>query len=263
MNAKLLLLISLAVVPFARAIDIVDSGASGAYQVNLTGTYTQNFDSLVSSGTGGVPFSQDITLPGWYSQLTYGANQLSGLSSFGTDSDRALGSTAATWALRLVNASTQPITGFSISYTGEQWYRGANTPQVTDGMSCYYIKYSASETLAYEIYNMGGLGATFISPLRFVSPNAVETSAAWIDGNLVENRTQISFDFTGVTLEPGEKIWFHWVSSNNPTYNDHALAIDDLSISFSTAAIPEPAATSALLGLAALGLAASRRRLRS
>jgi hypothetical protein len=263
MNSKLLLLIPLATIPFARAIDIVDSGASGAYQVNLAGTYTQNFDSLVSSGSGGVPFSNDTTLPGWYSQLTYGANQLSGLSSFGTDSDRALGSTGAYWALRLANASTQLITGLSVSYTGEQWYRGANNPQSSDRIYFYYRIYDSSVTLPLEIYGIGGISNwNEVNLLEYDAPNATATSASMLDGNLPENSVNVSFNLSGIVLAPGEKIWLKWISSNRDGVNDHALAIDDLNISFFTAAIPEPAATTALLGLATLSFAASRRKAR-
>ena len=63
----------------------------------------------------------------------------------------------------------------------------------------------------------------------------------------------------GITLAPGEKLWLRWVTFDDPG-NDHALAIDNLSVSFSTATIPEPASAAALLGLAALAFATGRRR---
>lgn len=251
-----------------RAIDIVESGATGPHQVNLGGTYTQNFDSLLAnSSPENIRWNDNVTLSGWYTgNAYYGGNlysSLSGLSTYGSVTDRAFGGATALFALRLVNTTAQTITGFHISYTGEQWFRGASNPQFADGMSVYYIKYSSSTTLGYETYNIGGIGGVFIPQLRFFSPNATATTSAVLDGNAPENRTDISFFFTGTTLAPGEKIWFHWVSSDHPDFNDHVAAVDDFSIRFSTAPIPEPASAAALLGLAALASAATRRRSRS
>src|SRR5690606_34081648 len=140
---SLLLLTTIAVSP-AGAIDIVDSGATGAGQVNLNGTYTQNFDTLLASTpSNGSAWVNDLTIPGWYSsQSGYTANGvLGGLGSYGTDSDRALGSVGAFWALRFVNTSTATISGVQISFTGEQWYRGGNSPQEATTMSFRYRIY--------------------------------------------------------------------------------------------------------------------------
>lgn len=119
MKHHFLLCVGLGVVsPLIAQVNIVDSGATGT-QVNLNGVYTQNFDTLLSSTpSSGVPWVNNVTLPGWYSLGTsYSVNnRFSGLSSYGngTDAERALGSIGGSWALRFVNNSSQTITGFNV-----------------------------------------------------------------------------------------------------------------------------------------------------
>ncbi|MGC3956478.1 MAG: hypothetical protein QM813_00420 [Verrucomicrobiota bacterium] len=87
--------------------------------------------------------------------------------------------------------------------------------------------------------------------MDFNSPN-VGTTAAALDGNLAAN--QVSFAnivLPGVTLNPGQEIFLRWLDIDDGG-NDHGLAIDNFSVSFTTA-VPEPAAAT-LLGLAALGV---------
>ena len=109
---------------------------------------TQNFDSLASAGTT-ITWTDNTTLPGWYSQFqstsgptTYtvdtGVSSAGGIYSDGVQgahpvSDRALGSIASNTtgniynALKLSNATGSTINSLVISYTGEQWRNGGNT----------------------------------------------------------------------------------------------------------------------------------------
>lgn len=265
MNPRLSLPAALALtwVPVAHAIDIVDSGASGA-QVNLSGTYTQNFDSLASSPQpGGYAWDNNVTLPGWYStQSLYDANRTNGgLASFGSDSDRALGSIATNWSLRFVNSSSQTISGFSVSFDVEQWFRASNSPQVSNSLHLYYRVYSASISEAVEAGNILSGGWTHIPSATFTSPNASLTSAAFLDGNLLENQGHVSVTISGITLAPGEKLWLQWITGDEPG-NDHAFATDNVQVSFLTGAIPEPSSAALLFGLAAFAFARLRRKAR-
>ena len=247
-------------VPLGAQITIVDSGAIGN-QMNLAGTYSQNFDSLpASTPMGGASWVNNSTLLGWYSSQSYLLSNSTngGLASYGTDSDRALGSVAAYWALRFVNNSSQTITGLSLSYDVEQWYRAANSPQVANPLRLYYRVYPASWTAGNELAELGtGSGWTQVSAAIFLTPNATDTSASMLDGNLSENQGDVSVMINGITVAPGEKLWLRWLNGEDAG-NDHALAIDNLSVSFST--IPEPSSATALLGLAALAFATGRRR---
>ena len=246
--------------PLGAQITIVDSGAAGN-QVNLAGTYTQNFDTLPTPPPGGTDWINNSTLPGWYSNqsyiLTNGIN--GGLASYGTDSDRALGSTGAYWALRFVNNSSQTISGVSLAYDVEQWYRAANSPQVSNQLLLYYRIYGAATSEAVEVDNISRAGWTWLTAASFTTPNATDTSASMLDGNLPENQGDVSVMIDGITLAPGEKLWLRWVTFDD-VGNDHALAIDNVSVSFST--IPEPASFAALLGLYSLAFA-NRRRARA
>ncbi len=249
----LLLAVSLALAVTARArVEIVDVGAGGG-QINLSATYSQNFDSL-SSTASNAPWLNDSTVPGWHAnRATYSANGGS-LSSYGSgiEGERALGATSASFAVVFENQSSSVIGSIDISYRGEQWTRGAgNIPQRPDVL-----------IFEYQIFNAGtgsvgvGLWQEFAS-LSFTAPNATESTGAVLNGNAVDNYVDIEATLTGFTLSPGEEIWLRWSNVNDTSFSDYAMGIDDLTISFGV--IPEPASSAALLGFAALGLAAWRR----
>jgi hypothetical protein len=246
-------------------ITIVDFGATGN-QINLADTYTQNFDSLLATTpSSGVPWVNNTTLAGWYSsQNTYTASYTtSALLSLGAvnDIERALGSRGSNWALRLVNNSSQTITGFNISYTGEQWYRGANDPQSLDRMFFDYQKHLASTSEATEIALITGAGRVFVPDLYFIAPNRTDVSASVLDGNLTENRYFVSYTLNSISLAPGEKLWLSWSTGDTISFNDHTLAIDDVSISF-LSTIPEPAAFATFASAAVFGVTLIYRRRR-
>ncbi|NJR43460.1 MAG: hypothetical protein HC767_13170 [Akkermansiaceae bacterium] len=128
-------------------------------QVSYTGgVYSQNFDTLQgnTNNTTGVTWTNNSTLPGWYSsQTTYGVTNGTmggtaatfnptgtaanvGLFSFGSSSstDRALGSRATSavagnsniyYGVRLVNQTAQTISSFTVTFTGEQWHKNGAT----------------------------------------------------------------------------------------------------------------------------------------
>lgn len=260
MKTSLYLLPALLGVASAHAIDII---ASGSNQVNLSGTYTQNFDSLLSAtGYGGAPWVNNVTIPGWYSTASsYNANSLfGGLGSYGSDADRALGSIIGNWELRFVNQTSQTISGFSVSFDAEQWYRAANSPQVATQLFFYYRIYAATISEAVEVDSIGGINNwTGVPALWVAAPNLSQTSAALLDGNAIENSAHVSASVTGITLAPGEKLWFKWVTGTPPG-NPSALATDNVSVSFT--AVPEPASFAAFAGMGAFAASSLRRRTR-
>jgi len=100
-------------------------------------------------------------------------------------------------------------------------------------------------------------GWTGFSALDFTSPNVTSTTGVALDGNLAGNRTVFTgVVLTGVTVNPGEEIFLRWLDIDD-TGNDHGLAVDDFSVSFS--AVPEPS-TALLGGLGLLVLSFGRRR---
>ena len=191
-------------------------------------TYTQDFNSLASSGSG-IAWADNSTITGWYvDETTYntssGATTAGALYSFGngSNSERALGSLASAatstvyFGVRIKNNACNPITSVNISYTGEQW-RCANTnTQTLD------FQYQLDATAI-----TGGTWTDF-SALSFTCQQTCTSGA--LDGNNVSNRVAISGTMN-VTINPGQELWLRWKDSDD-SGSDHALGIDDLSIAF-------------------------------
>jgi hypothetical protein len=241
-------------------ITIVNSGA-GAGQVNLGAAYLQSFDSLASTGTSNT-WSDNSTIAGWYSsRVVYigdsGTSTTGGLHSYGSDSDRALGSiasgttTTVYFGTQFVNAIGSTIDTVTVSYDGEQWRRGGNTPQ-------------RPETLSFsdQIFSAGAgsltaaTGWTTITSLDFVTPNASDTAASALDGNLLANRVSgIAASITGISFQNTQELWIRWADADN-TGTDHGIAIDNVSVT----AIPEPSTYALIMGVLTLGFIVARRR---
>lgn len=253
-------------------------------QVLLSGglTYTQDFDSLASSSTTTtVPWTDNVTLPGWYAsraltsssgsygpypyvsyRVAYGENNSGWIYSFGVAgvnpiTDRAFGSissgTPATnaWGLRIKNDTADVVGDVTISYTGEQWRNGGNTAVQT--MQFTY------QTSASPITDPRPGDESLWTPfpaLSFLTPT-VGSTATPLDGNDSANRTVFSnVLLPGVILNPGEELFLRWYDINDPG-SDHGFGVDDLRVSFSI--VPEPG-TMALAGLGMLVLLICRRR---
>jgi len=261
---KILLIIPLIVgtVPLVHAQYLLSSGS-----------YSQDFNTLANTGTANV-WTDNTTLLGWYAQSTNttivttdyradtGAGNTGDLISYGpaASTDRALGSlgsgTTATmgYGLRLVNDTAAPVTDILISYVGEQWRNGGNaTPQ---SLAFSYLVSVSPITSPNVPSNLGWIS---FAPLTFTSPIATAAPAT-LDGNLVANRVALSSILTGVTLEVGQELFVRWLDIND-TGNDHGLALDDLTVTFTPAVAPEPTVGALLGGFGLLGLfMASRRR---
>jgi uncharacterized protein len=259
---------------------LVGVTASNA-QVLLSGglTYSQDFDSLASSGTS-VPWADNSTLPGWYASRAtttsggvygpypYTTYRVSGgelntgsIYSFGTNgvgliTDRALGSissgTPATnaFGLRLRNDTTMILGDVFVSYTGEQWRNGGNT-------SVQYMNftYQVSANPITDPTPGNESPWTAFAGLTFATPT-VGATATFLDGNDALNRTAFSNILLPVTLNPGEELFIRWYDIND-TGNDHGFGVDNFSIAF--AQVPEPSAF-ALFGLGFVTWLIRRRR---
>jgi len=258
-------------------------------QILLSGglTYNQNFDSLsntpaASSGT----WTDNATpgLTGWYAARSFittattapsggvygpyaystyrvgdGSANNGSVWSFGTigNTDRAFGSLGSgtvrtnAYGVLFQNDTLNAVDTLTIGYTGEQWRNGGNT-----AAQALAFSYQIFTTPFSGPVSDANAGWTTFGSLNFVSPITGAT-AATLDGNLSANRTVIApIVLTGVTLNPGEQIFLRWQDLDD-SGNDHGLALDDLSVSFSSV-VPEPA-TATLGGLAALAVVFYRR----
>src|SRR5439155_2962989 len=147
------------------------------------GSYSQNFDSLNSSGTS-LLWANNLTLPGWYASrgvaptdvVEYdagaGSSIKGALYSFGPggSTERALGSVASdaqgniAYGIRFVNDTSFDRTNFVVSYSGEQW-RVANAA-VQALVFSYRIGLSLTNADARNTQNW-----TPFPALNFNSPN--------------------------------------------------------------------------------------------
>jgi hypothetical protein len=230
-------------IPTTLAALLVTASLSNA-QVSYTGgVYSQNFDTLqgTTNNTTGVTWTNNVTLPGWYSSHTsYGVTNATmggsvatfdgtataanvGLFSFGTagSTDRALGSRATSqvagntniyYGVRLVNNTAQTISSFTVTFTGEQWHKNGGT---------------TAHTLPVQ-YLLGATDistGTWTSVATFTSP-VNTTTIATLDGNAAANRRGVSGKISGISWAPGAELWVR-VADGNESGNEQALGIDD------------------------------------
>jgi len=218
---------------------------SAVAQVPLSrGTYTQNFDALTNSGDA--PWMDNVTLPGGYasksvvpnSVTNYGASNGSsttgGLYSFGDagSGERALGSLASgrvgrlAFGVRLVNDTDAALTGFTVSYTGEQW-RVASANRQKLAFS-FQIGNSLTNADAPNDQNW-----TPVAGLDFACPNTNATQT--LKGNDSSNQAAfVEVLLSGVVVSPGQELFLRWEDVDDAGYDD-APAIDDLAVAFSRA----------------------------
>ena len=233
---------------FLRLLSIWLLGSSLLFQSAVMGAiilpnatpYTQNFDTLVNSGTSGVtPAGWVFSESGTAANRTYAAGTGSSTTgntySFGSSSssDRAFGglrtgSLIPTIGASFQNGGTTPIQSLGFGYWGEQWRLG--TASRTDRLDFQYSLNATSLT--------NGAWTDF-DTLDFLSPVIAGTGA--LDGNAIANRTQFNGTLTGLNLGTGADLWIRWTDLD-ASGSDDALAIDDFSITagFAPAAVPEP-----------------------
>jgi hypothetical protein len=242
---------TVALVACLNVTPLVQPG-SAQILVSAGSPYTQNFDSLASSGAppADTNWTDNTTIPGWYASKTQvgaisayrvgtGSDTAGALYSFGVAgaspvTDRALGSVASgtpgklAYGVRFQNDTAQAMTNVTISYTGEQWRNSGNTATQTLAFS-YFISNN-------PIASSDAAGANAWVPFASLSFNSptVGTPAGRLDGNASTNR-QVFFGvfLTNVVVFPNQEIFFRWYDTDDGGA-DHALAVDDLSIAFTT-----------------------------
>lgn len=184
-----------------------------------------------------------------------------GLRDTGPTTDRALGllmqgnagtgNSASFGVVFEIGAGLQ-VGSATVGYNGEQWFRaGATSADRLDFQYKILSSYNSATFLLNDV-----TGWTDINALDFA---ALQTGTnGKLDGNAAANRAALSSTFT-LDATASQFIAFRWNNVSDSSAAQAALAVDDLSISFTTTAIPEP--SSALLAL--LGAAFMFRRSRS
>lgn len=243
-------------------------------QVLLSGgTYSQNFDfpNLEQNTNPNTNWVNNADIPGWYAETSFGVVTNYRVSSGGVNNgsvysfggssspDRALGAipsgtyNGVTYGLRLQNDTGNTIDSFAVGYTGEQWRNGGPSASQLNTLAFAY----RTDSLAITSPDWANAGIwTAVPALDFISPIS-STTASGLDGNLAANRVVLGATISGLSLAPGQEIFFRWYDINDAS-NDHGLGVDDLTVAY-TVAVPEPTAA-ALLGI---GLLVGLHRIRS
>jgi uncharacterized protein len=205
--------------------------------ISLTETpYTENFDTLASSGTSStLPNGWVLAESGTNANTIYtagtGSSNAGDTYSFGTSGspERALGglqsgSLVPTLGASFTNDTGSTITALNIAYTGEQWRLG--TLNRADRIDFQYSLDASSLTTGAWID---------VDALDFTSPTTTGT-VGLLDGNAA-NRTAISTAITGLSIPPGATVWIRW-NSFDATGADDGLAIDNFSLTPTVGATP-------------------------
>lgn len=219
---------------FIQPFDFSAVRADTSVAVSLTTsgtTYTENFDTLVSTGTGTLAAN---TPKGWgfvetganannnYTAGT-GSSNTGDTFSFGTTAERAFGqldsgSLLTTLGARFANNTSSTLTSLDIAYTGEQW-RSGDTLNVADILDFEYSTDATSLTTGTW---------TAVNQLDFASVQTTVAAGA-LNGNLATNRAARSYSISSLNIPNGTTFWIRWVSTNI-SGSDDGLAIDDFSI---------------------------------
>lgn len=217
-------------------------------QISFTGTtYTQDFNSLITSGTGQA-WTNNTTLAGWFlfrapapgtAITTYnaadGGNNTGSFISFGTgtSTERAFGGTGSGgtyfgspasgaiggWiAVAFTNTTGSTINDVTIAFNGEQWRNGGNTTAQT-----MVLEYGFGST--FDLVSWTAPGGNF----DWTSVVNTATAAA-VDGNTAGKVSGKGGTLTSLGWINGSTLWVRWVERND-VGNDHGLAIDDFTFS--------------------------------
>jgi Carboxypeptidase regulatory-like domain len=205
---------------------------------SYTGTYSENFNSLLNTGAANT-WTNDVTIDGWQSSLTAyaaddGTSNNGGLYSYGNtaSADRALGSLASpgtntiNFGVCFTNSTGSTVSTLAVNYTGEQW-RVGSTPALGDTISFSY-QTGVNSILAAGVW-------TSVTALNFASPTITPNNAP-VNGNVVPNRIVISpVLITGLNIPNGTDFCFRWSDLDN-TGADYGASIDDFSVTPGTTA---------------------------
>ena len=227
--------LSLVALPAALWLASLSTRAAGTVSLTTSGVaYTQDFDTLASSGTTNttVPTGWEFSESGTNANATYQAGTGSGNAgdtySFGASgsAERAFGGLRSGSLVPLVGAQFTnntgvAITSLGISYTGEQWRLGQNTAGRAADRLDFQISTDATSLTSGTWTND--------DTLDFASPLVAGTVGAQ-NGNAATNRTVVVGTITGLNIPAGATFWIRWADTDLIPGADDGLAIDDFSL---------------------------------
>jgi hypothetical protein len=202
--------------------------------VTFTGNYTQDFNSLASSGTSSI-------LPaGWGLRETGSSGAVDQMYAAGTGSsntgntysfgvagtnplnDRSLGTLRSNTITPVtggffINNTGSTITSLSITYTGEQWRLGGTGR--TDRLD-FQLSMNTTSLVAGTWTDVDGLD--------FIAPNSSGTAGIALDGNATGNRTTYTYTINGLSILNGSIFGIRWMDFDlTSTPGEDGLGVDD------------------------------------
>jgi hypothetical protein len=247
-------------------------------------TYLEDFDDL---STDDASWSSNSTIAGLYAAGTPTITpsfRLQGTpkTSFGVNgvniaTDRALGislidngnSTTVWYALRFINDTGVTLNSLEVGYYAERYWAYLDTGlRFNEGFEFYGAVNPAitARPDGAEWVRHAGLDytPTFGIVAESLANRFFSASAnAWsVDGNSGDYRTFISGTLAiDGGLADGQEYWLLW---GNDVFGlgkiSDGIAVDDLTVTFSTGVIPEPSSYAAFAGLLTLAVAGFLRR---
>jgi arylsulfatase A-like enzyme len=119
------------------------------------------------------------------------------------------------------------VTGATVGYNGEQWFRAAATGN--DRLDFQYKILTSYNPATFRIHTESGW--TDVDGLDFSAP--VTGPNGKLNGNAGTNRSAIASAIS-LNATPGQFIVFRWSNVSDVTTTQAALAVDDLNIQFTT-----------------------------
>lgn len=225
----LTLFVALAMVLLSVPLGSAPANAAGV--ISFTGaTYTQNFDTLASTGTSSLtPEGWAFVESGTNANTLYnsgaGTNNAGDTYSFGAagSAERAFGgllsgSLVPTVGAQFVNNSGAMIARLTVAYTGEQWRLGTSG-RGSDRLDFQYSLDASSLTTGTWLD---------VDSLDFSGPTTSGTVGA-LDGNAAANRVAIAATIQNLSIAVGATFWIRWTDFNASGADD-GMAIDEFSI---------------------------------
>ncbi|HMO34350.1 MAG TPA: autotransporter-associated beta strand repeat-containing protein [Lacibacter sp.] len=186
--------------------------------------YTQDFNSLKSTGTGttsDMPTGWTFNETGSGANNTYntgsGTNNNGDTYSFGTTSDRTLGGLQSgtvnpSWGASFTNNTGSTINSLTITYTGKTW-RVAETNR-SDRIDFQYSTNATSLTTG---------SWTNQDELDYTNPGQAQGN-----GSLQHSAT-ITYTITGLSINNGSTFWVRWLDFDASGADD-GMGVDDFNI---------------------------------
>jgi hypothetical protein len=213
----------LIVLPFVHLACAQDA----ATPYKIVNKYSQDFNTLPGAGSpigSSLPFSQGVTLPGWWSnQDTYivsdGSSNVGALYNFGDGQDRAMGAVTSL-KKKMVNFGVSlvcdvAVNDVTITFSGQQWREGGPFNETSQLAFDYSVMTSSQ-------YNAGGWGRNGDTTLwQYVAELSVF-------GNVSDKAGPVRISNTyKATLKtpnmgPGKVLQLRWTSRNHD-----GLAVDN------------------------------------